>query len=522
MDLNLIERVGEWNPQMFREFKGQLKPRNILVTVFGSLACQFILVGVSTESFIGPNNNLEWEIRWQGLWQILNWMLPALLLVGGVYMIINDLAKEERRGTLNFVRLSPESSQSILSGKALGVPILLYLAIALALPLHCISGLVAGSSWAAIADVPLLYTLWGAACCLFYSAAILITLLGASQGNNQALAPAGSSLALMLGLPYISFLSFIFESPDWKYVVVGSNWFFLPIGSIPLLGYVWTLCTFGAATYWVWQAINRRFRNPNATLISKKQSYLLVASFQLWLVGFVLPGLSSGELDPRMSIGFAFLFAINPVMFLVLISALSPGRQALQDWTRYRKVESKNAKPKRNLSAVLGSSLVQDLIWAEKSPAVVAIAINLLICAVIWIPWILLWPQHEWNASFTVSQAILSLLLTSNIILILSAICSLMMLIKTQKQNLYASVALAAIFLPPLTLLSLSLRPEKIPFLWLFTAVPAIALQHASMTTVFLGILGQWGIFTLLTLQLTRQMRRIGASETKAILAGNR
>ncbi|MBD1924345.1 hypothetical protein H6F77_25210 [Microcoleus sp. FACHB-831] len=519
MRLNLIERAGEWNPQMFREFKGQLKRRNILITGFGSFACQFILVGLCSESFIGASDNLEWEIRWQGLWQILNWMLPALLLVGGVYMIINDLAKEERRGTLNFVRLSPQSSQSILCGKALGVPILLYLAIALALPLHCISGLVAGIHLVAIAA---LYTLWGAACCLFYSAAILITLLGAAQGNNQALAPAGSSLALMLGLPYISFLSFIFDSPDWKYVVVGLHWFFLPIGFLPPLGYGWLVCTFSAATYWVWQAINRRFRNPNSTLISKKQSYLLVASFQLWLVGFVLPGLSSGELDPRISIGFAFLFAINPVMFLVLISALSPGRQALQDWTRYRKVESKNAKQKRNLSAVLGSSLVQDLIWAEKSPAVVAIAINLLICAVIWIPWILLLPQHEWNASFTIPKAILSLLLTSNIILILSAICSLMMLIKTQKQNLYASVALAAIFLPPLTLLSLSLTPEKSPLLWLFTAVPAIGLQHASMTAVFLGILSHWGIFALLTLQLTRQMRRIGASDTKALLAGNR
>lgn len=517
MGLNLIERVGEWNPQMFREFKGQLKPRNILITVFASLACQFILIGLCSESYIAASNNLEWEIRWQVLWQILNWVLPALLIVGGVYMVINDLAKEERRGTLNFVRLSPQSSQSILCGKALGVPILLYLAIALALPLHCISALLTGKTLVAIAA---LYTLWGAACCLLYSAAILITLLGVSQGSNQVLAPAGSSLALMLGLPYISFLSFIFNSPDWMYVLGGLNWFFLPIGSLPLLGYTWIICTFSAAIYWVWQAINRCFRNPTATLISKQQSYLLVASFQLWLVGFVLPRVHSGSIDARISMGFAFLFALNPLMFLVLISALSPGRQALQDWARYRKVERKNAKVKINISSLLRSSLVQDLMWAEKSPVGVAIAINLLICAVIWIPWILLLPQ-EWNASFSVHQAIAGLLLTSNIILILSAICSLMMLIKTQKQNLYASVVLATIFLPPGTLLLLSVTPDKSPFLWLFTAVPAIGLQHASMTAVLLGILGQWGIFALLTLQLTRQMRRIGASETKAMLAGN-
>jgi hypothetical protein len=32
MALNLVMQLGEWNPQMFRELKGRLKPRNILIT----------------------------------------------------------------------------------------------------------------------------------------------------------------------------------------------------------------------------------------------------------------------------------------------------------------------------------------------------------------------------------------------------------------------------------------------------------------------------------------------------------
>ncbi len=65
------------------------------------------------------------------------------LLVAGTYLIINDLAAEERRETLNFIRLSPQSPQSILWGKMLGVPILLYIGVILAVPLHlwcCILG----------------------------------------------------------------------------------------------------------------------------------------------------------------------------------------------------------------------------------------------------------------------------------------------------------------------------------------------------------------------------------------------
>ena len=55
--------------------------------------------------------------------------------------MINDLAKEEQRGTLNFIRLSPQTEQSILFGKMLGVPSLVYLFIILSIPLHLWSGI---------------------------------------------------------------------------------------------------------------------------------------------------------------------------------------------------------------------------------------------------------------------------------------------------------------------------------------------------------------------------------------------
>ncbi|RQH23304.1 hypothetical protein D5R40_27115 [Okeania hirsuta] len=97
----------------------------------------------------------------------------AVILIGGVYMLVADLAKEKRLGTLNFIRLSPQSIQKILLGKLLGVPILIY-------------------------------------------------------------------LALVLG------------------------------------------------SYWIWKAVNRRYRNPNATIISKEQSYWLMGCFHFYLLPLFL------------------------------------------------------------------------------------------------------------------------------------------------------------------------------------------------------------------------------------------
>jgi hypothetical protein len=44
MALNLVNQVGEWNPQLFREIKGRLKPRNILIAVTLSLVGQMLVL----------------------------------------------------------------------------------------------------------------------------------------------------------------------------------------------------------------------------------------------------------------------------------------------------------------------------------------------------------------------------------------------------------------------------------------------------------------------------------------------
>ena len=69
---------------------------------------------------------------------------------------MKDITKEEKRGTLAFVRLSPASAQSVLVGKFLGVPILVYWAIALAIPLHLWAAVQARLSLSTVISVYLL------------------------------------------------------------------------------------------------------------------------------------------------------------------------------------------------------------------------------------------------------------------------------------------------------------------------------------------------------------------------------
>jgi hypothetical protein len=276
------------------------------------------------------------------------------------------------------------------------------------------------------------------------------------------------------------------------------------------------LISVSVGTYWIWQAVNRLFRNPNTTLWSKSQSYWLVGSFQAWLLGSVLPELTVYS-DYRLGLGLAFLFILNPIVFLVLNAALSPHRQALQDWSRYRRENRSTSK------GFLNPALMQDLIWGEKSPALLAIAINLLITATIWVPWFFLWSHEVWQANFQLQEGLLGLLVTMNLILIYTAFVEVTLYMKKSQQALWITGNFGALII--LSLFSwgvLRIEPLKImSFLFLFSPLPALALINTSGTTVFLGLLAQLSVFGLLTLQLTRQLKKAGESASKAIFAGN-
>lgn len=556
MVLDWLDKLGDWNPQLLRELKGRLKTRNLLIAGTLSLLGQLLLflyfynqlpvnaTGSARHPYCTENNEGQYGmeclrdaagniiINWRHFWiepfACLSLIGTFALLVIGTYMLIADLTQEERRGTLNFVRLSPQPTQQVLVGKLLGVPILLYLVAVLAIPLHLWAGL--------SAQIPLgltlsFYVVLIAGCIFFYSAALLYSLIASWLGGFQAFLGSGAVFIFLclstsrtnsptnwLQLfPPQAAIQFLEKTPptgSWIHLLGPSRagleslqWFYLPLGAstIAIVGFV--LLNYGLWTYWIWQALKRCFHNPNTTWLSKRQSYLLVACFEVTVLGFVLQKPSGGpDLEYWLSSNLSGLLGLNLLLFLCLIAALSPDRQTLQGWARYRR--ERTTAPK-----IFGNRyLIQDLIWSEKSPALVAIAINLLIASTILLPWILLWSQDVIGALFR-------LILSVNLILIYAAIAQLMLFIRNQRRALWATAAVGgAILLPPI-LLAGGVGSGSISGLWLFSVFPLAKPDSVSTITTFLGLIGQWSILGLLSSQLSRRLRQAGESSSKALFS---
>ncbi|MDY7015405.1 MAG: ABC transporter permease [Cyanobacteriota bacterium] len=507
----IIDRIGEWNPQFYREIKGKLKRRNIILTVLISLTVQFFCVLPSTSSSYRSGGGWNWNFNWLPIFHSLNWLLPFCLLMLGVYLIASDLSREQARGTLNFVRLSPQSSESILLGKLLGVPILLYFGIALALPLHLKAGFAAEIPWFRILGV---YPLWGGLCGIFYGVALLIALLPKTQGENhnqRSTVGVSSLLALMTAPTLVSAIQYGFATSIGG-LEANLMWFFLTLDG--LFAYIWMLGTLCALNTWIWQATNRRFRNPNRALLSKLQSYQMVFSTQLWLLGFAVPVLANPEADGPGIFGIVSLFSIAPIEILMLASLLSPDRQTLLDWTSYRHRQKRQER-----------ALLKDLLLGEKSPAVAAIALNLALVALIWLPWLLLISissvfDTPSAPPVTFLNLLLGLWMTAAIVLIYTTMNQLVRFYaKTPKQVFALAIPWGfAAFLPLIIAGIFTLSPEQFPLLWLFSPVPVAGIFYASTTTLLFGFLGQLGILGLLARRLHNSLKQAGISESKQLL----
>lgn len=519
MSINLSDKIGNWNPQLLRELKGSFQPTKMVGIVIFSLLVQIgiftSLSGQKCLQYIGSEcTQSQLYIHWEIIYRVLDWMLPVLLLIGGVYILIGDVANEERQGTLNFIRLSPQPSQSILLGKILGSPGLLYLGILLAIPLHFVSALAAGLPFFWILGI---YSLWVAGCWLLYGIFLTYTFLYAPNVEAKSLAGSGSFLGLILALPYIGAIDLSFDGYKYGFFPKEWRWLFFPIGKQPLLAYLLMLITVSIASYWFWQAINRRFGNPKATLLSKKQSYWLVASFQFWLLGFATQNLVSVTSDFDDILGFAFLFFINPVFFLLLNMGLFPDRQSVLDWTRYRRNRISHRKGFWN------SDLVRDLIGHEKSPAVVAIGINYLIATLIWLPWILVVAQKSWHQNYQTFLVLMGgLILTMNGILIYTAIPELMRFVNRPKKLIFVGITGGIILLAVLGLQRFVSNPIALQMVLGFSPFPVLIVAFNSLTTILVGVVVQLSVLSFLSVQLTRQLKKAGESESKAMLTGNR
>ena len=483
------------------------------------------------------NMQLWWHEHAPQLFLLISIIAILALLVAGTFMLIDDLSKEERRGTLNFIRFSPRSSASILVGKILGVPSLIYLTVILAIPLHLVLGFLGQIP---IGEIFSFYGVLIASCAFLYSAALLFSFLSSSVLLGfQSWLMSGAVLFLLW---FTNFYKPISQTPtDWislfnpsfilPYLVdrTGSEylsfpfnygainqlqWFYLPLGATGAFVILGALLNYTLWTYWIWQGLNRCFRNPNARIISKGQSYWLVFCFEVFTLGFALQEPKVYDWKSQTTANFGGLFLFNLVLLFSLIAILSPHRQDLQDWARYRRQQVSGKR-------LWNKSLWHDLILGEKSPAIVAIAINLLIFTSLFLPWMLLAlaediPKEE------VLKVILCIAFFFSMMMIYASIAQLMLMMRNNKRSLYATATIiAAISLPPIILSALRINPLDNPIPWLLSTFPWMGIQAASVTTIFLAFLGELSVLALINLRLTRQLQQAGESSTKALLTGH-
>jgi hypothetical protein len=541
---NIIDRAGDANPQIFRELKERLTPRNIAIAIVGSLIIQGLVllyfhgqlpipdsfnpVDTKTNNIYCDFDSIEkyreydalckldgaghFFINWQkwfaDIFIFLSWILPFGLILGSVYMLVADLVREEKRGTLNFIRLSPQSAQQIFVGKILGVPILVYVATAFMLPLHLYSGCSAGGN---LLFVGSWYLAIGSLWFLLASLSVLYVLLGGFQAILTVIA-----VSYPLWMPIAAINSFASSTlaNSFSSENIEPSWFGIPIASNAILFNIFgTICSL-AASYGVWQALERRYHNPTATIISKSQSYLANLCWQIWIAGFAIPALTRYYYNEAV---FGWLVGIDFVALSLLIPMLLPSKQALQDWSRYRR-----ERVTHQHRQFWQRELVQDLIQNDKSPALLAIALNIGMAMIMWIPVSIVMLFR--NFSYGINT-LAGIGLGASVILIYTAIAHLGLFLNVRKRKLWISALVGGVILAPSLvawLLSTSHAPtELVSLLLLFSPFAAMGISQSGGVSIIGAFVAQLAIFAALTRQLQRKLQISGRSQTQELTANN-
>ncbi|MEO0536501.1 MAG: hypothetical protein AAF215_21815 [Cyanobacteria bacterium P01_A01_bin.123] len=468
----------------------------------------------------GQHYRVAWQWWYADFFRVVSIVMAVALLSAGSFLLIQNIDREQRRGTLTFVRLSPRSVFTVLGGQILGTPIVVYLAIALSLPLHLGLGLLAGFH---PLNLAIFYGFLLINCGFFFSLSLLYGLLSQGLGGFQAWlfggAMFGGQLAFgiplamdslgrggihhwialfspMAGLHYI-FGNYVGVDTDYALAFAGRG---LSMVTFSLLfmanGLVWSL--------WVWHGLRRKFINPNTPLIHRPLSYLLTVCFEVFLLGFA----SNSSDFELISIAVA---SLNLLYFGVLMAVIQPTHQAMADWARFRHV-----KPKRQRSNGLLDGLL-----SNQSPSLVALAVNLGIAYALISAWVTLSDEGR------IFEMLLGMAACMSLILVYGAINQIIFVARVRRPSLWSVVTVVLLVVVPLFMLGVFYGTGNIVAATRLQLLAAPWLVLVDGGTPSLGLhlfalLGQWTAIVVCMGITSRRLKQIGASESKAVLTGSR
>jgi hypothetical protein len=267
---------------------------------------------------------------------------------------------------------------TILMGKLLGVPILIYLAVAAALPLQFYGAQAGRVS-------PLNVLTWDLAMVglstLFYLGALLATLW-------FKVVPIVMTIAsLLFGS------AFVVLSLRWtgKYDESTLQWYGIRLYDHPFSFLLLTAMA-GLGIYWLYQALKRRYLQPSGTTLSRVQSYWWSGCYHLFLLGFCTEysyNLETQKYADRLSFrpnlhtyqgngSDDTVYGNLPAVFwtlilgwvILLIFSLLPSLRSLTDWVKQDRTKA---------------SGWTTMLWDDRSPGILAVMVNMGIALTIWV-----------------------------------------------------------------------------------------------------------------------------------------
>ena len=187
----------------------------------------------------------------------------------------------------------------------------------------------------------------------------------------------------------------------------------------------------------------------------------------------------------------------------------------MQDWSRYRR-ERKNTQQRKFWQR----ELVQDLLFNDKSPALLSIAINVGMILLIWVPISLFF-----TVKFGVDgwRFLACVCLGASLVLIYAAIAHLVLFLNVKKHNLWTMGIIAVVVTLPIgvaLIMSSGGNPKGLAaFILLFSPFAPAGVFGLSGEIIFAAFTAQLAMLAVLTRQLQRKLQISGQSHSKELLA---
>ncbi|MGF1458822.1 MAG: hypothetical protein ACFBSG_07325 [Leptolyngbyaceae cyanobacterium] len=466
--------------------------------------------------------------RWhRDIFLTLSGTMTVLLMGLGAFLLVSNLVSEKQKGTLNFLRMSPRSALTILSGKLMGVPFYLYVAVALALPFHTYTALAGGIHSGELIgfDIALvsqtLIVLMGALLLgLVTTAPMLLSLMPWVAAVGALIAQWGAAASTILlwegHNPSTAFDGAIILSPlasvayfvDLSTFVRHPQGLNIGLGIFRLNFWEHTLLTVLSALGWcvlIGHALQRRFEYPTKALLSRRYSYLLTGTFMT-----IVLGLSDTQPDDYDVFPVVFVIAVAAVAYgLLLMLSLTCDRQTLQDWARFRIVRQLHEGR---------LPLWRDLLISDTSSPVIAVGLNFAMMAIAFAAWFWLHHRHLMDHRLAVWGFIGSILLIAGS-LFFATLNSQILLLSRRPKNWFWFCSVGSISCLLFPSLTLGIAIRSFPGLMGYGRILGLSPEVA-MFVIPLSLLGT--VTTILAFVHWRQLILVGRSESQQLLTGDR